>query len=411
MKATVRGDALEAARRLDAWIGANGWAGFDPHDVRGTKLFMALLRPLNSVPLKVLRRVAIWPLFKAELFAPRALRRLAGVKPAVNAKGMGLFAQGYLQLFQATGDEAYRHRALECLDWLDRNRSAGYTEPCWGYPFDWQSGVVTPAGTPSSVVTTTVGNAYWAAHRILGDGKYLRTCEGICRFFLKYLKRDEMADGNVCFSYTPIDDFHVHNANLMVADFLCRVGTATGEGDWTDMGLRAGGYALTEQNPDGSLFYWGRVQDHMCPSCIDHYHSGFEIRCLYGIARSTGRPDFRAAADRYYGFYLRHFLEPVRNGEMMPRMTPTSAYPVNIHSCAEAILVAATLADDRPEARERLGPVLRWTVRHMQNPDGSFAYMRRKSLGREMVVDMPYIRWGQGWMMLALSQALLCETD
>jgi rhamnogalacturonyl hydrolase YesR len=267
---------------------------------------------------------------------------------------------------------------------------------------------VTPPGTPASVVTSAVGDAFWTAYKVLGDARYLDMCAGICRGFLTYLNRDEMQDGTICFSYTPIDDFHVHNANLFVAELLTRVGSETGRQDWIDLGIRAGQYALVEQNPDGSLYYWGRVQDHRCPRCIDHYHSGFEIRCLYGIAKTTGRQDFHDAAMRYYDFYLERLV--LRgNGFIMPKMTPSSVYPVNIHSCAESILLAATLYDERSEARELMQPLARWAIDNMQSTTGSFAYMRRRSLGRDVVHDIPYLRWGQGWMLLALSQYLLRE--
>jgi hypothetical protein len=243
---------------------------------------------------------------------------------------------------------------------------------------------------------------------VLGEPKYLAICKGVCRSFLKYLNHDVMADGTICFSYTPIDDFHVHNANLLVAEFLTRVGAEADEPEWVDLGIRAGQYALKEQNADGSLFYWGRIQDYQCPGCIDHYHSGFEIRCLFGLAKNTGRADFQAAAVRYYEFYLKHLI--LRGVDfVMPKMTPSSVYPVNIHSCAESILVAGTLYAEFPQARELLKPLVKWSIENMRNADGSFAFMRRRVFGRDIVHNVPYLRWGQGWMLLALSQYLLVE--
>ena len=399
---------LAAIQSLDQWIARNGWRGFDPHDIRGTRPFLFLLQPLNSLPLKVARRLLLTPLAALERAYPGPARRVFGVEPTINPKGMGLFAKAYLQLFVALGDEKYRDRAVECLDWLEANPSAGYAEPCWGYPFTWQSGVVTPPHTPASVVTSAVGDAFWSAYQVLGDRRYLEICAGVCRAFLRYLNRDEMADGTLCFSYTPIDNFHVHNANLLVAEFLTRVGREVGEQEWVELGVRAGRYALAEQNPDGSLYYWGRIQDYQCPKCIDHYHSGFEIRCLYGIARNTGRAEFRDAAARYYYFYRRNLLEE-SGDSVRPKMTPASFYPVNIHSCAESMLVAATLYDEFDDARRTLRPLAHWAIRNMQMPGGYFAYQRRRSLGREVVHDFPYLRWAQGWMLLALSEYLMVQ--
>lgn len=401
---TARVRASVAA--LDGWVSRNGWAGYDPHDIRGNPVFMFLLQTIRSKPLKVLRRLALTPVVAFESTFPGFARRAFRVPKTINAKGMALFARAYLQLYEVSSDEAYRAKGVECLAWLAANRSPGYDEPGWGYPFNWQSGVVTPAGTPASVVTSAVADAFWTGYRVLGDRSYLAMCEGICRGFLSYLTRDEMADGTICFSYTPLDDFHVHNANLLVAEILTRVGAEVKNQDWVDIGIRAGRYALNEQNPDGSLYYWGRVQDYQCPKCVDHYHSGFEIRCLYGIARNTGRQDFLEAARRYYRFY-RECLLSTEGGTVKPKMTPTSFYPVNIHSCAEAILVASTLAGHFEGAAEDLDPVTDWVIANMQTPAGSFAYMRRKRFGKVVVNAFPYMRWAQGWMLLALSHYLL----
>lgn len=396
--------ALRSAERLDEWVTENGWAGFDPHDIKGTRLFLYLLRPDPGWVVRLVRK----PLLYLELFFPQTARRLFRVEPTVNAKGMALFARAYIQLFQGTGDSAYRNKAIYCLDWLLGHTSTGYDEACWGYPFDWQSGVVTPAGTPASVVTSAVGDALWAAWKALGERRYLDACQGICRFSLKYLKQDRMTDGTICFSYTPIDDFHVHNANLLVAEFLVRIGKETGFPEWQEIGIRAAAYALKEQNEDGSIYYWGRVQNHFNPGTIDHYHSGFEIRCLYSIWKLTGRTEYRRATERYYAFYLRNLIAR-RGDSAAPKMTPGSFYPVNIHSCAEALLLNATLAGEFPEAEALVGPLLRWIVANMQQRNGSFLYMISRILLWEKRSRIPYMRWGQAWMMLALSQCLLLE--
>lgn len=402
----ARAIALQSAEQLDHWITRNGWAGFDPHDIKGTRLFMYLLRPRPGLITRLVRR----PLLYFEHFFPRFARRLCRINPTINAKGMALLARAYLQLYQDSPEAVHRQKATYCLDWLLEHRSAGYDEPCWGYPFDWQSGVVTPAGTPASVVTSAVGDAFWTAWKTLGERRYLDVCEGICRFSLKHLKQDRMSDGTICFSYTPIDDFHVHNANLLVAEFLVRVGKEVGSAEWQDIGVRAATYALNEQNDDGSIYYWGRVQNHYNPNVVDHYHSGFEIRCLYSIWKLTRRADFRLATERYYEFYLKNLVDR-RGDSAAPKMTPKSFYPVNVHSCAEALLLNSTLAPDFAEARALVNPLLRWIVAHMQQEDGSFLYMISRILLWERRSTVPYMRWGQAWMMLALSNCVRLDAQ
>jgi hypothetical protein len=330
---------------------------------------------------------------------------LFGVKKQINAKGMGLFARAYLNLFETTGDEMYRKKALSCLEWLEQNPSKGYSGLCWGYPFDWQNVVFIPKGTPSAVVSSIVGDGFWTAYQVFGDCRYLEICDDICRFFVNDLNIDRLPNGNLCFSYTPLDDFHVHNANLFVGEFLTRVGHALSKQQYVEMGAHAAGYALSEQNPDGSLYYWGRVQDHHNPHHIDAYHSGFEIRALYGMSKWTGEARYQQAVRRYYAFYRNNLLTE-HDRAIRPKNTPNSVYPVNIHSCAEAILCSATVADELPEAREVLPGLCRFVVSKMQTEAGWFIYIIRQTRAGEQVIKIPYMRWGQAWMLLSLSASL-----
>ena len=394
--------------RLDAWVTRNEWAGYDPYDIKGTSLLLYLQRPGKTRIRRGFNKLIRVLLFHVEARFPLLVRKIFFVSPSINAKAMGLFARGYLNLYQTTGNPSYKEKALQCLDWLMKNSSSGYSGRCWGYPFDWQTIRLIPAGTPSAVVSSVVGDAFWTAWVVLGSQTYLDCCVSICRFFVTDLNRDEFESGAMCFSYTPLDDFHVHNANLFVAEYLVRVGNAVGNVAWGEMGLKAARYALSEQNLDGSLFYWGKAQNQYNKDHLDHYHTGFEIRALHGIWKTTGLEEFGRAYKRYYAFYLANFIEK-RGAYRAPKATPTEFYPVNIHSCAEAILLNASLAKHEEEALKLVFPLLRWTVGEMQTDDGWFVYMLRKTPRGEVAVRVPYIRWGQAWMLLAMSECLCLE--
>lgn len=385
---------------LEDWLDDNGWAGYDPYDIRGTGLYLRLIQQGADAPtlVRALRKILIY--FEGR--HPLWTRRFLGVKKQRNPKGMGLFARGYLDLYQATGEERYKDKALQCLDWLGENPSPGYAGFCWGYPFDWQARVFIPQGTPSAVVSSVVGDAFWRAYQVLGDQRYLEICDSICQFFLSDLNRDELEDGAVCFSYTPVDDFHVHNANLFAAEFLIRVGSKLDDKEYLAWGRRAAAYALREQNPDGSLYYWGKVQNHYSPDHIDHYHSGFEIRALYQIWKSTEDPQYLEAVKRYYRFYRENLIS-LKDGSALPKMNPGALYPIDIHSCSEALLCSAALAEDFEEARDLLPALTAWTLSNMQTEAGWFIYRIQKGRSSERRIEIPYIRWGQAWMLRALA--------
>jgi len=385
----LRAAVRQSIARLDGWLAGNGWAGYDPYDLPGQAAF---IRPAGR-PARLLRRLVL----RAGFYFPRALRRLFRVPPAVNAKGMGLLAEGYRLLYEAAGEERHLRRAQEALAWLEANPSPGYAGLCWGYPFDWQSRVLIPRGTPSSVVSATVGHSFWGFYRMTGERRYLDACRSICEFFLHDLHVDRFDGGQICFSYTPVDTFHVHNANLFAADFLVRVGLAAHEDRYVDHGMQAAAYTLGQQNADGSICYWSRDQEPTCR--VDHYHSGFEIRCLHGVWQATADARVRRALEAYYAFYRERLFQGA-----VPKMTPAQLYPVDIHSCAEAILCPTTLAPDFPQAWDGLRRTVPWILREMQQREGWFIYrIVRLPGGVRFRIRIPYIRWGQAWMLRSLA--------
>jgi hypothetical protein len=202
-----------------------------------------------------------------------------------------------------------------------------------------------------------------------------------------------------------VDQFRVHNANLFVAEFLLRIGKETGTTAFWEMGRKAANFALSEQNKDGSIFYWGGTGGERRRGRIDHYHSGFEIRLLLRIAGLTGENAFRDAALRYAAFYRGHLLEP-SGSYVIPKMQPHRVYPVDIHSCAEALLVQAEAGSLFSDSGRLLDGLLLWILPRMQTRSGSFAASYRKIGPFVRKTRIPYIRWGQAWMLYALSEVL-----
>ncbi len=401
----------EAVFRLEWWMSEKTYFGFDPYDIKGSKIFMwAFSIPRVPFYRNVQRKLVLAPLVIGESYFPQTFRRLFGIKPSRNAKGIALTVKGYLNLYKLTEDEKWKNKAVELLDWLLDNQSLGYPYPCWGYPFDWDSGVVVPAHTPSSVVSAAAFDAFWHAWLITKDIKYLDTCLGICRFFIEFLNITQIDNDTICFSYTPLDDFQVHNTNLLVADCLLRAGCFTNEETFILLGKKAVRFALKEQNPDGSIYYYGKAQDYINSGRVDHYHSGFEMRCLYNIWVATGDVIYKEALERYYDFYKSNFILYTDKGAF-PNMYPGTLYPINIHSCAEAILLNATLANEFNSALSLLNQCVVPIIKRMKQRKGWFKYLIRKIGPFELHTNIPYMRWGQAWMFLALSEALLASKN
>lgn len=372
--------------RLNHWIETNGWSGFDPYDIKEKRVF---LLSRHVFPLRIL-----------SLFAqryPLISRRLFGIKPQINPKAMALFARGYLCLYKKCGDEAFLQKALFCLEWLKNHSSKSYSGYCWGYPFDWHTIITIPKGTPSSVVTSVVAHAFLDAYELLGEEKYLNVAIGSCNFFLRHLNIHFIKEDKLCFSYTPLDFLHVHNANMFSASVLLRTYSFTDISKYRKFGEAALNYTMNHQNSDGSWYYFGPPT--MYRYTIDNYHTGFVLECTNIARRSLGN-DFIYSEELKKGldFYSKKLFEKGK----IPRFSVENLYPIDIHSCAQGIITFSELADFRHGYEKYAYRVAEWSIKNMQDKTGFFYYR----IYRYYVDKTPYIRWGQAWMFRGLSYIL-----
>ncbi len=379
----------DATDKLIFWLEKNGWDGYDPYDIQD----YFIQKKKSGSPVSEQKKQEITQ--RAE-HSPIGVREELGIEKKRNAKALGLLTTSWCRLYKVTGKQQYLDEAKKLAEWLIKHPSEGYKNLCWGYPFDWQSVVFIPMGTPSAVVSTTVGYGMWELYTITRQKMYLDACLSICRFITEDLKIDDMGDKGICFSYTPIDDYHIHNANLFCGEFLARIGREIENKEWCKLAERTVDYALAEQNEDGSLYYWGRIQNQNSPNHLDHYHTGFEIRCLFHLAQHLQLEKIKFGYLKYLKFYLKNYLLP----DGTPKINPANAYPVNIHGAAEGVLMLSTLSAEHPKLLELAQKTLEWTIKHMQTSEGWFGHLWSPNHR----IDAPYLRWGQAWMLRAISE-------
>lgn len=378
------GSVKEVIKLLDAWIVKNKWIGYDPYDLKGSEIYLFLSKN------KITEKIASIP----ERFTPVLIRNLFGVKKEVNPKAIGLLARGYIELYSKYKEIGYLKKTEFCLKWLEKNYCKDFKGFCWGYPFNWKTKVFIPKNTPNIVVTSTVSNAFIEAYELTAKKDYLKIAENSCQFLLNKLKIDYINEDKICFSYTPLDQFHVHNANLMAAALLLRVHTHTGEEKFKNYAIKAINYSTSNQNQDGSWDYFGppdKLTGH-----IDNYHTGFVLESLL-IAKKILKKEFNFNENLNKGveFYRKKlFLKNV-----IPKFTDKEIFPIDIHSCAQAIITFSELSKIKTEYEENAKKIAQWTIKNMFNKKGYFYYRIYKNF----IDKTPYIRWGQAWMLRALS--------
>jgi len=375
----------DAFHCLDVWISKNGWEGYDPYDIKGEKLFLLLSKNKYTG-------------YEAELFLnlfPLFSRQIFKIKKNINPKAMALFARGYLLAYKKLGNAGFLKKAKECLSWLECNPSIGYSRYCWGYPFDWQSRIFISKGTPSGVVTSIAAHAFMDAYELTKDEKYLSIVKSCCDFMVNDLNIDEVDQNKICFSYTPLDNFHVHNASLFSASVLARAYPFIRREKYRELATNAMNYTVSYQNKNGSWYYWAPPDKVI--GKVDNYHTGFVLECLNICRRLLGQDfSYEKELEKGLSFYAKNLF--LKNG--MPKMAHDSIYPIDIHSCSQGIITFYELSDFNNEYLNLAKKIAVWTIRNMQDINGYFYYRLYKS---GYISKIPFIRWGQAWMLRSLS--------
>ncbi|MDX1419909.1 MAG: hypothetical protein R3181_08080 [Rubricoccaceae bacterium] len=375
----------QARARLRAYIEREGFAGYDPYDALNTRLPLA--------------RLGKWgPAIAIQLHKrnPVNLRRLLGIAKGRNPKGIGLLLQAYAMLWEREGDEAARETARELFEWLLAHPSEGYRGLCWGYNFAWANPQKNlPAYTPSVVVTAFVGQGLDAYHRATGDPRAAEALRSACDFVLHDLPLTEHSDG-VCISYTPVMQDGCYNASLLGAELLARAYARTGEDALRDLARRAVDFVVARQHDDGRWNYSMDLATGAERAQVD-FHQGFVLDSIAACMTHAELDDARheEALRRGTRFYREaQFTDEGRALWRLPKRWPT-----DIHCQAQGVLTFRRLRHLDPAYGPFAERVAAWAVRHMQDPSGAFYYRR----GRLLTNKIPYMRWGQAWMMLALA--------
>ncbi len=396
---------ISALGRLEAWIEAEAFKGWDPHDALNSPFlrWAGKQRLIGIGLLQLLRRSSL------------NMRPLLGIRKGYNPKAMGLFLAAYAQKYAATGWQQYLERTRYFFNWLVEHASPGYAGPCWGYNFDWPNrSFLAPAGTPTIVNSAFIGLAFLCSDSVsrtrparsgaVPPGEFraaqeeegwaatsgLRVARETCEFILHNLHILRPNAAEICFSYTPLDCRYVHNSNLLGAWLLAAVYARTNEQHLADAALAAARFTAQRQRSDGSWTYGIAGRD----GWVDNFHTGYVLVALNRIANYLNTSEFESGLRAGYQFWKTRMFE----SGVIPKYYADRTYPIDIHSVSQAILTFIEFSDVDSEAGDRAARVALWAIQNMQDPKGFFHYQLRRSFR----IGIPYMRWSQAWMQQAL---------
>ncbi|HEX2450383.1 MAG TPA: hypothetical protein VHJ69_04555 [Gemmatimonadales bacterium] len=372
---------LQAIRALECWLDAHDWKAWEPHDGLNTPV----RRLLGA------NRVALLALKQLVLRSPVNLRPLLGIPRHTSPEAVGFFARGFLRLHRALGEERDRQRAVRHLDWLLAHGEAGYSGLCWGNQFDYVTRFFYLAkGTPIVVWTAHNAQALLDGYEQLGDERYLEGARSAATFVLRDLLRAQ-GDGSLYLSYVPYGDHPVHNANVLGAALLARVGATVGNEEMVGVARRALAYTVSHQHPDGSWWY-GEAPNLRW---VDNFHTGYVLECLLGYLDATGHAEFEYAMRKGLDFYAGTFFLP----DGTPKYFAQRTYPLDIQCAAQSIETLRLFSRWTPGLRNRAEQVADWALANMRDPSGYFYFRRVPGATRRV----PLLHWGQATMLSALA--------
>lgn len=401
---------ISSFQKLKNYCEAEQFKGWDPYDGLNSKLLRTLL-PLRK---SAILRLVIIQGFKR---SPFNLRKLALVPKQHNAKGIGLFLQGYCNLVKAVekdptliaelgSKESLLGKVRELADLLISLRSKGdYHGACWGYNFDWQARrlFLFPAYTPTVVATSFCATALLDAYELIHEERYKEIALSAAEFVIQDLHRQSYGENSgFLFSYSPLPgNDTVFNASLLGGKLLSFCYKYTGNETYKQLALSSVQAALAGQREDGAWVY-GCLP---VQGWVDSFHTGYNLDGLIAFTENcltendeVVRESVMSAIDKGFNYYVTHMF----TDEGTPKYYDNQMYPIDIH-CPGQLFVTLHRLHRNKEYQDLAENVLRWTVSNMQDNEGYFYYQLKQGISSKI----SYMRWSNAFMFNAMSYYIL----
>lgn len=365
------------------YIEARDYAGYDPYDA------------LNSRLLSLLGHGGKWARIAFTQINKRSsvnLRPLLGVRKEHNPKGIGLFLWGYSKLYKQTRKSTCLEKIDYLLGLLRELKCKGYSGNCWGYNFDWQSRTfLRPKGTPTIVNTSFIAHALLDCYEFTGRNQALEMATPIAQFILQDLHRTHL-DSTFCFSYTPVDDGVVHNANMLGASVLIRLNKYCQDKRLVEAANASLAFSMKHQRQDGSWYYADTPRQRW----IDSFHTGFNLQALRYFIKEGYGEQYKKAYEQGVKYYADMFF--LEDGT--PKYYHDKVYPIDIHAPAQAVVFFSSMGNLYKHLTDR---VLNWMLENMYSGKGWFYFQKYKHRTNKI----SYMRWSQAWAFHALTEYIL----
>ncbi|MFW5879259.1 MAG: hypothetical protein ACOCUV_00385 [bacterium] len=378
--------------QLYNWVLKNEYCGWDIYDGLNSSLTQKITNPY----LKIL-------LLQLNKYSPMNIRKLLKVKKGIDLKGMALFAQSYVTLYNLTGEDKYLVEMKKAIRFIkEKTLQEKYEYDCWAshyYPYITLGKSTLSRDVPDIIGTGQSIIALIKSYNITKDSVEKDMAISAAEFMVEDLFQNEQY--LPFFAYSKTDDKPKHitlNASAQAMEALCAVLSVEGDTKYQSVCEKAAQTLIETQNDDGSWDYSVYKDGTKKRTQLD-FHQGYVIDGLLAfVPYSNNKADLmeclKKASDYYQNVQFRkdgrsYFRYPV-------------PYPIDIHNQAQGIITFSKLSELDNDYAAFAKQIICWTINNMQDDSGYFYYQTWPLITNKI----PHMRWGQAWMMLAMSTYL-----
>ncbi len=336
-------------------------------------------------------------------YNPINIRGLLGIKKDHNPKGLGLLLKAYCLLHKYDAEQFPRQYADELFDLILDNKSDQHQLPSWGYNFDWANPKqYLVANSPSSVVTSFVIDGVWEYYSLTGSEAAKNLILGAADWIDQVIPITELESG-ISYAYTVQSKGACYNASLLACEVLAKADAITKSFKHSENINKAIDFVLSKQKDKGEWWYSYNIEADSERKQID-FHQGFILISLNNLNKllPIKRQDVDDAIKKGLRYYKNYQF--YSNGKSLWRIP--KAWPVDIHNQSQGIITFSQLAHYDDSYYNFANTIAQWTIENMQDDKGYFYYRIFKHHRHKI----PYMRWSQAWMLLALATYITTES-
>lgn len=387
----------KSIEKLINWIDNYGVSGWDPYDWAISPLSKNLPYFMN------------WFFSQVNVYSPINLRPLFKIKKGINPKGLGLLVQGYLRYYELSSKESALRQGLSILNVLDSLKISKNGYVWWTNYFDFvRKYHKVTKNTPDFGGLSQGLKAYAYAYYLTKNKYFMDICHSIVKTFQKmFLSKYK---NYLYVRYYPSDShkivFDISGSFLSSVSYYLKY--VIFDYELFSISKKISKFLISFQKSNGvwpfSYFFLENKYHYQ----ID-YHQGFIIEGLADFYSLIDEKDLKLeiykAILKGTSYYIKNQFDS--RGRSYYRYP--WKYPIDVHNQAQGIITFAKLYKlfNKKEFLDFAIKIANWTITNMQSPEGYF-YTHKWPF---IINKIPYLRWGQAWMLLSLTSLLNSRGD